>query len=131
MNIELSKAIISRSRLGNKFLKFRTPESRDCCVSLLWETKKTFYETLNPRLIADNKTFCKQVKTRFEAPFLFFWQKLNKLSIFKLFNLGILWYHFSGPKFNGNSKKKHTKYTILYQFRDMTFLLTQGVMFEK
>ena len=42
-------------------------KQRNYCVSLLRKTKKEFYENLNPRLIADNKTFWKQVKPFFSV----------------------------------------------------------------
>ena len=64
MNKTLAKAIMVRSRLRNKYLKLKTCESRDAykkqrnlCVTLLRETKKIFYENLNPNLISDNKNF--------------------------------------------------------------------------
>ena len=72
MNKSLSKAIIIRSKLRNRCIKLETTEMHDAykkqrnyCVSLLRKTKKTFYENLNPCLIADNKTFWKQVKPFF------------------------------------------------------------------
>ena len=72
MNKPLSKAIMFRSKLRNKYLKLKTIKSRNAykkqcnyCVSLLRKTKKEFYENLNPRLIADIKTFWKQVKPFF------------------------------------------------------------------
>ena len=72
INKSLSKAIMVRSKLRNKYLKLKTVESheaykcqRNYCVSLLRKTKKEFYENLNPSLIADCKTFWKQVKPFF------------------------------------------------------------------
>ena len=72
MNNELSKAIMVRSRLKNKFLKLKTIETRNAykkqrnyCVSLLRKIKKNFYEHLNPSLISDNKRIWKQVKPFF------------------------------------------------------------------
>ena len=72
MNSELSKAIMVRSRLRNKFLKLKTNESkvaykkqRNHCVAILRKIKIQFYEHLNPSLISDNKTFWKQVKPFF------------------------------------------------------------------
>ena len=74
MNNDLSKAIMVRSRLRNKFLKSKTNESREAyntqrnyCVSLLRKVKKKFYETLGPNLITDNKMFWKQVKPVFRT----------------------------------------------------------------
>ena len=61
-----------RSRLHNKYLKLKTCESRDeykkqriKCLTLLRETKKIFYENLNPNLISDNKRFWRQVASFF------------------------------------------------------------------
>ena len=72
MNKSLSKAIMFRSKLRNKYTKFKTEEMhivykkhRNYCVSLLRKIKKDFYENLNPNLITDNKTFWKQVKPFF------------------------------------------------------------------
>ena len=72
MNKDLSKAIMVRSRLRNKFINLRTKESNDAykkqrnyCVSLQRRIKRNFYENLNPNLIADNKMFWKQVKPFF------------------------------------------------------------------
>ena len=72
MNNELSKTIMVRSRLRNKYLKLNTVESRDAykkqrnhCVSLLRKVKKNFYENLNPSLITDNKKFWTQIKPFF------------------------------------------------------------------
>ena len=72
MNKELSKAIMVRSRLRNKYLKFKTivfrnayKRQRNYCVSLLRKIKKNFYEHLNPSFISDNKKFWTQVKPFF------------------------------------------------------------------
>ena len=72
MNKTLCTAIMVRSRLRNKFLILKTNESRaeykkqrNYCVSLLRNTKKSFYEKLSPNLIVDNKKFWKQVKPLF------------------------------------------------------------------
>ena len=68
MNKSLSKAIMVRSKLRNKFLKFQTNESREAynkqrnyCVTLLRESKKNFDENLNPNIISDNMKFWKHV----------------------------------------------------------------------
>ena len=77
MTNELYKAIMVRSRLRNKFYKLKSYGSkeeykrqRNRCVSLLRETKKRFYENLDPNLITDRK-FWKQVKPFFsdKTPF--------------------------------------------------------------
>ena len=72
MTKELYNAIMVRSRLRNKFLKFKTLEYRNAyriqrnhCVSLLRATKKSFYENLDPNLVTDNRKFWKQVKPLF------------------------------------------------------------------
>ena len=72
INKPLSTAIMYRSKLRNKYLKLKTIESyeaykkqRNHCVSRLRKTKREFYENLNPNLIADNKSFWKQVKPFF------------------------------------------------------------------
>ena len=69
MNNILSKEIMKRAKLRNKFLKDRTDESkkryasqRNCCVSLLKKTKKNYYNSLNEKDVSDNKTFWKTVK---------------------------------------------------------------------
>ena len=68
MNKSLSKAIMVRSSLRNKFLKSKTRETREAyakqrnyCVTLLRKTKKCFYENLNPKFISNNKTIWNQV----------------------------------------------------------------------
>ena len=76
MNKTLSKGIMKRTKLRNKFLKESTDESkkrytiqRNYCVSLLKKTKKNYYDSLNEKDVSDNKTFWKTVK-----PFL--WDKI-------------------------------------------------------
>ena len=68
-NKELSKAIMTRTKLRNIFLQNRSKENRIChtkqrnfCVSLLRKTKKRYYENLNEKSIVDNKLFWKTVK---------------------------------------------------------------------
>ena len=67
MNKTLSKEIMKRTKLRNKFLKERTDESkkrytlqRNYCVSLLKKAKKNYYDNLNEKDVSDNKTFWKQ-----------------------------------------------------------------------
>ena len=69
MNKSLSKAIMLRTKLRNKFLKDRTTESktnyvkqRNFCVSLLRKTKREYYGNLDEKKVCDNKTFWKVVK---------------------------------------------------------------------
>ena len=69
MNRILSKEIMKRSRLRNKFLKSKSEadkknyvKQRNYCVSLLRRTKKEYYGNLDPRKIADNRTFWRIAK---------------------------------------------------------------------
>ena len=69
MTKDLSKNIMKRSRLHNKYLKNNDEENwelytkqRNCFVSLLRKTKKDYYENLDKRSISDNKLFRKRVK---------------------------------------------------------------------
>ena len=69
MNRILSKEIIKRSILRNLFSKSKSEadkknyvKQRNYCVSLLRRTKKEYYGNLDPRKIADNRTFWRTVK---------------------------------------------------------------------
>ena len=69
MNKTLSKAIMLRTLLRNKFLKNRSNENktnyvkqRNYCVSLLRKTKRELYSNLDEKKICDSKTFWKIVK---------------------------------------------------------------------
>ena len=69
MNNEISKAIMTRTRLRNRFLKNRSNGNRDLfrkqrklCVSLLRKSKKDYFSKLNEKQITDNKRFWKTVK---------------------------------------------------------------------
>ena len=69
INKTLSKAIMLRTNLRNKFLKNRSNENktnyvkqRNHCVSLLRKTKREYYSNLDEKKICDNKTFWKIVK---------------------------------------------------------------------
>ena len=64
---------MTRSRLRNKYLKYKTAENRllytqqrNICVSLLRKTKMNYYGNLNEKDITGNKNFWKTVK-----PFLY------------------------------------------------------------
>ena len=64
MTKHLSKEIMKRSRLPNRFLKNKSLENimlytqqRNYCVSLLRKTKTRYYENLNKKKILDNKQF--------------------------------------------------------------------------
>ena len=72
MNKNISKAIMTRSRLRNTFLRNRTPENRiaynqqrNFCVSLIRETKREYFNSLNEKLITDNKLFWNTIKPFF------------------------------------------------------------------
>ena len=69
MNNEISKAIMTRTRLRNRFLKNRSNRNRDLfrkernlCLSLIRKSKKDYSSNLNEKQIADNKRFWKTVK---------------------------------------------------------------------
>ena len=72
MKKDLSKEIIKRSRLCNRFLKDKGLENRmlytqqrNYCVFLLRKTKIRYYANLNEKKILDNKQFWKVVKPLF------------------------------------------------------------------
>ena len=69
MNKVLSKEIMTRTRLRNKFLKDRIEETkkkcskqRNYCVSLLRKSKLDYFGNLNEKDINENKTFWKTIK---------------------------------------------------------------------
>ena len=64
INAEISKAIMIRSRMRNRFLKHRSDENkrlfqkqRNKCVSLLRKAKKEYFSSLNVNKVVDNKSF--------------------------------------------------------------------------
>ena len=66
---KLNKAIMTRSRLCNKYLKEKCADSktaydkqRHSCVNLLRRTKKKYFANINISSITDNKKFWKTVK---------------------------------------------------------------------
>ena len=68
-NKDLSKAIMTRTKLRNIFLQNKSEENKICytkqqnfCVSFLREAKKQYYQNLNEKAVADNKLFWKTVK---------------------------------------------------------------------
>ena len=72
MNKTLSKAVMNRSRLRNKFLrnpndanKAKYKKHRNFCVNLFKKEKRKYYENLDLKLITDNKNFWKTVKPLF------------------------------------------------------------------
>ena len=71
MNKELSKAIMIRTKMGNKF-KNRSHENREnfnkqrnYCVQLVRKSKREYYGDFNEENATDNKTFWKTVKLFF------------------------------------------------------------------
>ena len=82
MTKALSKAIMTRSRLRNNYLKNpnNTNKSnynrqRNFCVNLLRRVKKEYYNNLNPKFITNNKLFWKTI-----TPFFLIKLKLTKKS---------------------------------------------------
>ena len=64
MNKALSKPIMQRTKLSNKYLKDPSAENkffynkqRTWCVSLLRKEKKKYFPNLNEKNITDNKKF--------------------------------------------------------------------------
>ena len=72
MTKTLSKAIMTRSRLRNKFLKnpsvtnkINYNKHRNFCVNLLRREKKNYFDNIDLNLITDNKQFWKTIKPLF------------------------------------------------------------------
>ena len=72
MSKEHNKAIMTRSRLRNKYVKEKSADSkiaydkqRNYCVNLLRRTKKKYFVNINISSITDNKKFWKTVKSLF------------------------------------------------------------------
>ena len=73
MTKKLSKEIMTRSRLSNKFLKTKTDpnrkaynKQRNYCVSLFRREKKSFFNNLDTKKIVDNKHFLRTVNHSFQ-----------------------------------------------------------------
>ena len=71
---EVGKAIMTRSRLRNKFLKIKSQEckqaynkQRNLCVTMVRKAKKNYFNCLNVRNIKDNRQFWKTVKPFFSS----------------------------------------------------------------
>ena len=69
MNKSISKAIMKRSRLRNKFLKNKNAQNnllynrqRNYCVSLIRKTKKAYFNSIETDNIVNGKKFWKTVK---------------------------------------------------------------------
>ena len=76
MTKDLSKHIMKRPRLRNKYLKNNNAENRKLhakqrsyCISLLRKTKKAYYENIDERKLSDNKLFWKTVKPSLSEKF--------------------------------------------------------------
>ena len=72
MNKILSKAIMNRSRLRNKFLKSPNDinknnynKHRNYCVNLLRREKRKYYNNIDLKLLTENKLFWKTIKPLF------------------------------------------------------------------
>ena len=72
MNKSLHKAVMTRSRLCNKFLKnpsnankINYTKYRNYCTGLFKKEKKAFYNNIDTKSITDNRTFWKTVKPMF------------------------------------------------------------------
>ena len=64
MNKDINEAIMTRTRLRNRFLKQATPmnrlaykKQRNYCVLLMCENEKQYYGSLSVNRINDNKNF--------------------------------------------------------------------------
>ena len=76
MNKTLNKAIMTRSRLKNKFLKHPTNQNEatykkhhNFCVNLLRKEKKKYYANLDLNKITDNSMFWKHMKPLFSEKY--------------------------------------------------------------
>ena len=68
MNKALKKAIMTRSRLKNKFNKNSSAKNwnshkkqRNFCLKLLCQTKEKYFNNINVKKVSDNKTFGNQL----------------------------------------------------------------------
>ena len=73
MNKELRKAIMTRTKLLNKFHKDKSDlnrkaynKQRNYCVKILRKSKKDYFNSLNVKQITDNKKFWQTVKPCFQ-----------------------------------------------------------------
>ena len=72
MNKEVSKAILNRAKLKNRFLRTRCignkeayNKQRNYCVSLIRKTKQQYYNNLDHKKVADKKSFWKYINPLF------------------------------------------------------------------
>ena len=77
MTKALGKAIMTRSRLKNIYLKIRIgknlvnyKEQQNFCTNLIWKTKQKYLCNLNMKDLNDNKKFWKKVKPFLSDKFL-------------------------------------------------------------
>ena len=77
MSKDIHNAIMTRTRLRNRFLKEPTQMNRiaykkqkNYCVSLLRQSKKQYYGSLNVNHVTDNKNFWRVVKPNFSNKIL-------------------------------------------------------------
>ena len=90
MNKALSKAIMQRTKLRNKFLEDPSAangssynKQRNCCVSLIQKEKKKYFANLNKKDFLDKKFFLQTIK-----PFLSEKTKLReKIALIENVNL--------------------------------------------
>ena len=69
MNNNLSEDIMLGTKLRNIFLENRTEENKgrytkqnNLCVTLLWKSKREYFNKLNGKTVCNNKKFWKVVK---------------------------------------------------------------------
>ena len=74
INKDIHKAIMTRMRLRNRFLKETTQmnrlaykKQRNYCDSLMRQNKKQYYGSVNVNHITDNKNFWRVVKPNFKT----------------------------------------------------------------
>ena len=72
MDKTISRVVMKRTRMRNKFLRGRTEANRrayniqtNYCVSLIRKTKRDYYSNLNHKQVTDNKIFWKTIKPFF------------------------------------------------------------------
>ena len=77
MNKDIHKAIMTRTRLRNIFLKepnemnrIAYKKQRNYCVSLMGQSKKQYHGSLNVNHLKDNKNFWRVVKPNFSNKIL-------------------------------------------------------------
>ena len=69
---KISKAIMNRTRLRNRFLRTKSNgdkeaynKQRNYCVDLIRKTNQQYYNNLDHKSVADNKSFWKNIKPYF------------------------------------------------------------------